>query len=122
MALTLGEFISLLEVQDQEKCIKYDFVHFDPGEFDSWRGDYGYLALGYDNGEGEGKVVKDILEMAKDAVGRVYNGWKGGEYRMTKETPLRCANPGESGDTAIVGVQDKGWVVVIMTQWEEYQC
>lgn len=115
--LTLGEFIRRLEQVPADSSIKFDFVYFKPKGIHSYRGDYSQLALGYTN-EGDPKV-SEILELCRDAVGRKFYGYKGGEYYMDEETPMWVANSDEAGRTAIVNVRNHGWIVTIETESHE---
>lgn len=118
--LTLGELISALEKTDQTKGVFFEFAHCRPTDFDSYRGYYDHLALGF-TGEYGGKSlsVSDLLAKAKAANGGEFSGWKGGDYIMDESTPLWAANPGCTSDTAIVGVKDAGWAVLLVTAYQD---
>lgn len=131
--LSLGEFIKELEsldlkYDDEEfKNVEFDFGTAVPTFLDSWRGSYRELALGYkmsgydNNGEHFANTKADkLLEHLKSAVGKVYEGYKGGEYVMDEDTPVWVANYGNGGETAVVGVLDAGYKLVIITAYCEY--
>lgn len=115
--MTLGEFIRALERQDQDEKVSFDFVHFGPTKFDSYRGYYDQLALGYGGGRHdhayEHQTVAQLLAHARECVGKEFTGWKGGEYTMHSDTPLWVANPGETGSTAIVNIEKQLYVTII---------
>ena len=69
--------------------------------------------------EVKGWSLADLIKQLKEAVGKVYTGYKGGDYTMTEDTPLWVANYGETGSTAITGVLDQGWCVLIVTDNKE---
>ncbi len=118
--LTLGQFINMLENvskdhKDEEKTIRYDFGYFEPNGIHSYRGYYDQLALGYEIKEyGEETKVSDVLKYCKNAIGKSFVGWKGGEYTMDEDTPLWVSNSGQACGTAIVGVKDT-YVIIIET-------
>lgn len=119
--MTLGEFIKALQRQDPEEQVKFDFVHFGPTTLDSYRGYYEQLALGYESGDSRYRrveqydypKVKDLLAHCQQAVGKVFTGWKGGDYTMSERTPLWVANAGETGSTAIVNVEKRLYVTIL---------
>lgn len=102
--VSLGALIDALSNLKAGATVWYDFVHLIPTTVASYRGYYDHLALGY--GEGQ-MTVAQLLSNLREALvpGKTYEGWKGGEYQMSRETPVWVANPGESGSTAIVGLR-----------------
>lgn len=118
--LSLGELIDrcekILKGGNGECYVVFDFENAHPESFDSWRGIYAELALGF---QFERSVkLSEFIESAKDAVGQTFYGYKGGEFTMTKDTPVWVANYGNSGGTAVVGVLDEGWQAVILTEYK----
>jgi hypothetical protein len=110
----LGMLINDLEKYNNE----FLEVEFDdgsiPSDFDSWRGSYCELALGY---EEKGICHNHTLyRKAYNANGSMYEGYKGGEFIMDLDTPMHQANYGEdsvyleNGDCEckkIIGVEKK---------------
>lgn len=132
--LTLGELILKLKPiveknadEPEQPRVVFDFGTAFPTSLASWRGSYEELALGYalsgydasTNHFGEIKADA-LLNELESALQKTYTGWKGGEFSMHKGTPVWVANPGNSGNTAIVEVVDNGWEVILMTQYCEY--
>lgn len=132
--LTLGELILKLEPLKQtwtsydgketnDKTVRFDFASCFPTCLSSWRGSYSELALewdgsGYDpkaNKDSSPMGLKDFLQMLKDAIGKEYTGWKGGEYTMGKNTPLWVSNAGNSDHTGILDIKDDTYEVVLIT-------
>ena len=81
--------------------------------FDSYRGYYDDLALGYiakdyyeENKDDEIHTVKDFLEEAKRCLGKTFYGWKGGEFIMDKNTPLWVANSGHTSNFVIDRIEE----------------
>ena len=131
--LTLGELIKEIEqvgvFQDngEAKNIWFDFGSALPTHLDSWRGSYSELALGYqlsgyDNNTEHFANCKadELLEHLKSAIGKEFTGWKGGDYIMDENTPIWVANSGNSDNTAVVGVLDCEYKLVIITAYCEY--
>lgn len=112
----------------QAVSISFDFGTAFPAGLSSWRGSYSELAInyalgGYDNDNASQfahKDLKEFLEELKSAVGKEFTGWKGGEYRMTINTPLWVANDGNVGNTGVVGIKNNNYEVIILTQYCEY--
>jgi hypothetical protein len=111
--LTLGELIERLKECQPDREVKFDFANFHPGGLDSYRGFYEQLAIEYQT-DLEIKTADFIAKLEK-AVGRNYEGYKGGSYTMFRDTPVWVANYGESTYTGVVGVLDAGYITVIET-------
>ena len=117
--LTLGELILLLERVDGEHTVRFDYGYFYPTCLSSWRGVYSEIAIEYSK-DGEYPDVQWFLKELKSALGKTFEGYKGGDFVMGKTTPLWVSNYGESNNTAVIGIQVLGWgVVVINTKYIE---
>jgi len=128
--LTLGELIlklePIVEKQKQRKednldeaTVRFDFEYLFPTELDSWRGSYSELALNFQT-EGHELTVTEFYKMVNDAVGKEYTGYKGGEFTMTKRTPIWVANYGHSGNTALIDVVDNDYTILLITGYREF--
>lgn len=134
--LTLGELILKLEAiqaknvrenKEQHATVSFDFGTAIPTELDSWRGSYNELALGYkltgydsQNGHMDEITLPHLIDELTSAIGKTFEGWKGGDFKMSKNTPVWVANRGNSGDTVIWDVLDRGYKVVLLTCYAEY--
>jgi hypothetical protein len=87
--VTLGELIEILEAAPQDKIVRFGFA-----EADSYRGYYEELAFE----PAENVLVADMLREAKQAMGKTYQGYKGGDYTMTAHTPCWIAKYGHCGE------------------------
>ena len=126
--INLGTLIKELESIDpfyehdgkqEEKKVEFDFPgNFTPSYIDSWRGSYCELALDYE--QGEPIKIKAFIEMLKEAVGKTYAGYKGGDYLMSENTPVWVDHYGDSGHTGIIGVEGDGWRIYILTKKVEF--
>ena len=88
----LGNLIKDLEKLDPKVNIVFEngsYQLLSPIAFGSWRGSYDCLALmgGYKK---DGIKVQELLDMAKNTVGKMFEGYKGGEFIMDESTPIYC--------------------------------
>lgn len=98
--LTLGELIETLAAMPEGTEIE------GLGDLRSYRGYYCDLAFEPEPGK---RPVAEILEVCRSAMGRVFVGYKGGEYVMGAKTPLWLAPYGSSG-VEIMGIRSDGTV------------
>jgi hypothetical protein len=128
--LALGEMILKLEPiiekqkqriarGDAEATVRYDFGCLFPTDIDSWRGSYDELALNY-VGEGEELTATKFFELLKNAFGKKFTGYKGGEFFMNKNTPVWVANYGNSGNTAVIEIIDNDYEIIIITAYRKF--
>jgi len=124
--LTLGEMILKLEPivakqkdRKEEATVRYDFEYLFPTTIDSWRGSYAELALNFVGSDAPEKelTVTQFYNLLKEAIGKEFTGYKGGEFIMHKHTPVWVANYGNSGNTGVVEIVDNGYIVIIMTAY-----
>jgi hypothetical protein len=123
--LSLGEMLLKLEpiIKKQkeiidkykhEATVSYDFEYLFPKTIDSWRGAYEELALDI-NLEGEPLKVTEFYNLLKSCIGKKFTGYKGGEFIMSKNTPVWVANYGNSGHTCVIDIVDNEYEVLIKT-------
>lgn len=130
--LTLGQLIERLESipasygdDGEPKVVYFDFAYFFPTTLHSWRGSYDEIAIGYGRSDySKTKLrpptVTELIATLRFGVGSTYEGYKGGEYRMTENTPIWVDEYGEGGSTGVVGILDLGYKVVIQTAHCEF--
>lgn len=111
--MRLGEIIDAMSSAKADADVEYDFGGLGVDGVDSYRGYYSDLALSFV--DGDGMKAGPLLEVLRAADGKVYTGYKGGDYRMDRDTPVWVANYGRSHGVAVVGVEDQGWRVLIRT-------
>jgi hypothetical protein len=87
--LTLGQLIDELKRADPNHVCAEGFGHAH-----SYRGDYSVLAFS----PKANVKVRDMLAEAERAVGDTFPGWKGGDYRMQRDTVVHLAESGECTD------------------------
>jgi hypothetical protein len=127
--LTLGELTLKMEaIKNKDLPVVFDDLKHFPVTLSSWRGAYDELAFEYSCDDTE-KTVHTILSMLKEAMGKTYTGYKGGDFIMGKLTPVWVANWGEScgfrsnedyDSLAIVDVVEDDTVVIIKTELMSY--
>ena len=95
-----------------------------PTTVDSWRGVYAEPALGW-SPAGYTKhvdtyptVASLIAELEQAISGRIYTGWKGGEFTYDGTETLHVDNPGDYTMMSITGVDVKDYEVVICVEPE----
>jgi hypothetical protein len=94
--LILGELILKLEaIEDKHKPIIFDGGKYHPSCINSWRGSYEELAIEYEE-LGRPLSTKHLLILLRNAIGSIFYGYKGGEFKMGKTTPVWVANYGHS--------------------------
>ena len=132
--LTLGALIKKLEgfgntygEEDKDKLVYFDFGTARPTTLHSWRGSYSELALGYElagyddsSSKYDENTMSKLLVELKSGVGKVFQGWKGGDFRMGNNTPMWVSNPGNGSHTALVDAIDDVFRVILITKWIEY--
>jgi hypothetical protein len=104
--ISLRGLIELLEARPKDQTVRFDFGGFAPKGIDSYRGYYDHLAIGYAEPEPpwEDPKVGSVLAMLREANGKTYEGYKGGDFRMDLDTPVWVANWSHSPGTTIIGV------------------
>lgn len=136
--LTLGELINIIKYSDcyrnrekytkkydDESNVVFDFGTAFPSGIGSWRGDYSQLAIkytlsGYDGEQFAHTSVSEFLKMLEECEGKEFTGWKGGEFVMTKDTPLWVDNDGNCSQTIVSGMIDREYQIVIETRFSEW--
>lgn len=93
--------------QKPDADVRFDFAYLHPTGLISYRGYYDQLAFTFDE-ESDYPTVETVLNWLRDANGKAFEGYKGGHFKMHNLTPLWVANYGNSGGTAVVGVDVRG--------------
>jgi hypothetical protein len=113
--MTLGAFIDALKECPQDAKIRTS-NGCSIGEPLSYRGYYEDLAF-RPNGNLD---VKGVLDAATSALGETFEGYKGGDYIMHRNTPLWLSGYGECSQLAFkaVSVASDGTVIVDVEEVE----
>lgn len=116
LAMNLGELIEELTHCPQSMPVQFNFGNFRPKiPLLSYRGSYDELAIGYTK-ESE-ILVREFRIACEAAVDKIFEGYKGGDFRMTLNTPLWAANWGEYTCTAITNTHHIGHSLILMTDY-----
>lgn len=95
--MTLGAFIAWLEAHDPDATVE------GLGNLMSYRGYYSDLAF---DPNPNPRTVADLLTECRGAMGKVFEGYKGGDFMMGATTPLWIAGYGDSCCPRLMGMTD----------------
>lgn len=109
--ITLGELIDKLSAADKDKTVRNQEGAYISAACDSYRGYYSDLAFEW----GGKSTVGELLKSAEDALGKTFEGYKGGEYTMSENTPLWVAEYGCCGE-AVLGASEADDAFVLVTK------
>lgn len=112
--LTLGKLVKMLELADPNVVVAFSSGSY-PGEEMSYRGYYSDLSF---DSQKKPKKAGDLLAQCKQALGKEYTGYKGGEFLMDDKTPLWKSEYGTCGE-AIVGFDAKDNQLMLICKPEE---
>lgn len=115
--MTLGQLIDELAKLRELMPVVFDDGSC-PRTLNSYRGYYDQLALSPDRGVDPWSTA-NWHEFLSDAEGTVFEAYKGGNYRMTRDTPLWCAGWGDATGVMIVGAKKIGGAFVLVTRHED---
>lgn len=97
--MTLGQLIEALEAMDAATPVNVS------AELNSYRGYYCDLSI-----EPGASTAGELLAECKDAMGEVFEGYKGGDFLMGRTTPMWVADYGRCGDR-LMGIGADGQIV-----------
>lgn len=97
--MTLGKMIDVLEMMDPGTEIDLHGPH-------SYRGYYSDLAFEV----GEPITAAALLKICRDSMGEVFEGYKGGDFVMGRNTPIWVADYGCCGER-IMKIKQDGEVI-----------
>lgn len=117
--MTLGEIIKKLEAYKTvlgkdwyDRLVFFDFCMTVPTHFDSYRGYYDKLAINWSEGtmaNGKGVKAEEFLKMCTECNGKVFTGYKGGEFKMFLDTEVYVDNYGFASGTIVKDIKDDGY-------------
>jgi hypothetical protein len=104
--MSLGELVARLEAGvDKSKVVLVGEGMY-AQTFHSYRGHYDHIALSYAADASMARLVVEILRDAAAAIGSMLEGYKGGEFKMTRLTPVWISPYGKSSRMGLVAVED----------------
>lgn len=108
--MTLGDLIDTLENMPATAMVRMDFGTI-PTHLCSWRGVYAELTLDseppagrYGNRPVEPLTVSQLLLDVQSAVGKSFQGYKGGDFVMDRHTPVWADEWGDYTRRVLTGV------------------
>jgi hypothetical protein len=109
--LKLGELIDKLEKCYPECEVYFDFGDLRCGALGSYRGFYEDLALGFAENKNHPatETAGALLSSLRGAIGASFIGYKGGDFRMTRDSAVWVANYGNTTSTVIADVREDLW-------------
>lgn len=117
--LTLGKAIDAFEKYPKDAPVVFD-VGGSPDDPHSYRGYYSDLAFEpTDPQVDEHKTVTEFLSELTESLNETFNGYKGGDFIMDKDTPLWMANWGECGRAIMGHYQEDSGRVILITKDED---
>ena len=112
--MSLGEMIDELEkVRDKDACVVFDWCDMEPSEFRSYRGYYEHLVI-VPAGSIMDNTVKSFLNKCKDCVGKTFTGYKGGDFRMGRKTPVWIGYPSRATGYGVEAVEEDTYGRIIL--------
>ena len=109
---TLGQLIDALKPLSGDDRVRFAVGYISPCGLGSYRGYYEDIAIRFGHGECS---VATLLADCEEAVGKEFSGWKGGSYRMSRDTPVWVANSDQVGGMGVVGINVTESDVVLLT-------
>lgn len=85
------------------------------GKLESYRGYYCDLAF---RPSEEVITVKELLARCYDAMGKVFTGYKGGDYVMHEKTPLWISEYGEASNMKLMGLENTDGALKPITEYD----
>lgn len=117
--LGIGELAALLRATNPDKVVVAETplgpVSVSPDVI-SYRGYYDQLAI-----EPDGQSTAGILAAAlSEAIGETFQGYKGGDYSMSRNTPVWLSRYGDASGYAVTGVVEAADAVILNITEEEW--
>jgi len=119
--MTINELLAELDLIPKNYFIEFSFCACRPTTISSWRGIYALPALNWATvAESKSVTVGSLIEELTNAIsGKVFEGYKGGEYTYDGNEELHIDKPGACSYTNIAKVVLKDGYVVIYTGVDE---
>lgn len=128
--LTINDLIARLKAFEPDKRVRFEFCDSIPTRIASSRGYYDRPALGWSPSGYSFRpfnkeqypicTVESLIHELDEAIsGKMFCGWKGGEYYYSGDEPLYVDNDGDWTATRIVSVKLIDYTVVLITAKEQ---
>lgn len=114
--MTLGELAATLRQFDQSLIVEFS-DGTNPGDLDSYRGYYRFISIEHGN---DPMTVGSLLSRVESSIGATFTGYKGGEYTMSRMTPVWVSDYGMASGDGVIGVAEQdGKAILHIAQIED---
>lgn len=113
---TIGNLIELC-LEHLDKTFRFVGTEYTVGYLHSWRGSYDLPAISYLEGECTGKEISECL---LQSLTETHYGWKGGEYKYTRNDDFYVSEKGSAHEYKVCGYEVKGNEVILLTKLDPY--
>jgi len=119
--MNIWEIIKELEKCDKKSLVFYDNWEYTYTKINSWRWDYGLLALWYTDSYSSSVMnVKDVIKSLKSVLWTELPGYKWWKFYMDEYTDVYVANYWDctswDGERGIYKVKEENWIVLLLTK------
>lgn len=105
--MTIGDVLRATRHCDAEHLVFFDFCGACPVDVGSSRGSYDEPSLIPEKAHGAKCTVEDLRKMLERLLDEEFEGYKGGNYRYERSSPLWVDEYGEWTSTGIIGVVEE---------------
>lgn len=112
--MSLDDLIAALEKQPVNNRVGFWFTDSNPRCLISYRGFYHELSIDFDE-SAPPKTVYLLLKECREAIGKEFEGYKGGDYTMHGSTAVWAEQYSEAGERALLAVYEDGDVTRLVT-------
>jgi hypothetical protein len=121
--MTIGELIDALRKCEKNTPVFFDFPSYrQPDGIISYRGYYDQPAISFVAGhwDDEDKKAHAFADQLERELKETHCGYKGGDYKYTRDDTPFVANYGETSGVIVAGVLDEGYRATIITKHTQY--
>lgn len=112
--MTLGDFHAELSSVDPSTIVRTE--NFEAlGEAHSYRGYYEEIAF-EPASPGTTVTAGELAQVVENAIGTVFTGWKGGDFRMDVDTPVWISSEGMNSGRQLVGVEVEDGIMTLLEE------
>lgn len=113
---TIGNLIELC-LNHSDKTFRFVGTDYTVGYLHSWRGSYDIPAVSFETGEDTGKEIAQCLS---GSLTETHYGWKGGEFKYTRNDEFYVSERGYAHEYKVCGFEVDGNEVILLTKLDPY--